>query len=213
MSLRRLLPAVVLLLLPVTAAPAQTAPEPQAPRFPVEVRLGLRAGAFEMVGSADSYDAVFGDPLPLGGADLEVRFATRWMLRASAEYGEIDGEQVLFTNPPTSTGEEVSLTYLPIHLSAGYLARPGRPWRLTLGAGVTLLSWETTSQLSSSSGTDPGGHAFLALERVGDRIGVGAELLYSSIPDAVGDAGATQFYGEDDLGGLALGLTVRWRVR
>ena len=203
------------LLLPVSPGRSQDEPpEPPAEEvsFPLEVRLGARLAGFEMLGAADSYDAVFGDTLLLGGADLELRFAPRWLVRLSAAFGEADGEQVLLSDPPIPTGEPVTLTYLPVHLSAGFLLRATDRWRVTTGAGATLLSWETSSQLDTSSGADPGAHVLLGVERTLPRLGVGAELLYSTIPDAVGEGGASEYYGEDDLGGLELAVTVRWRV-
>ncbi|MDX1630407.1 MAG: hypothetical protein R3234_00960 [Thermoanaerobaculia bacterium] len=208
-----------LLLLPLAApANAQDA-EPleelgqKEEAVPLQVRLGLRLGAFEMINSGDSYDAVFGDPLPLAGADLELRFASRWLARISAEYGEIDGEQVLLTDPPRPTGIETTLTYAPIHVSAGFLVGPDTPWRFVVGGGATLLRWEESGPSGSDSSTDPGGHLLLSLERTGDRWGIGGEAIYSSIPDAAGAGGASDFFEEDDLGGLALSVTLRWRIR
>lgn len=212
---------LVLLCLPVgTSATAQEPDEVAAETeetadrdFSLQVRLGLRLGAFEMINSDDSYDAVFGDPLFLGGADLELRFTRHWLVRLSAEYGEIDGEQVLLTDPPTPTGIETTLTYTPIHASAGFLVGPDTPWRLLIGGGATLLRWEESGPSGADSSTDPGGHLLLALERTGERWGIGGEAIYSSIPDAAGAGGATDFFDEDDLGGLAVSLTLRRKIR
>jgi hypothetical protein len=174
------------------------------------VHLDLRLSAFEMTGAADSWDAVFGDPMLQGGLGLEWRFARRFLLLATADYGVASGEQVLLADPPVPTGVDVELTYLPVHLSAAWIANPSSAWRLALGGGPSLVSWDDDSGTGTSA-TDTGAHALAQLRRTGGRFSWGAELRWSTIPDAVGDGGVTAFYDEDDIGGIALTLFAGWR--
>jgi hypothetical protein len=157
-----------------------------------------------MVNSPDSYDAVFGDPMPLLGGQLEWQLRPRWLLVLTLDYGEVDGERVLPADPPIGTGIDETLTYIPLHLSAAWRADRGGDWALHLGAGPSFLSWEDDAGISSADGTEVGGHLLVALQRLRPRWIFGGELRWSTFPDAVGDAGIAEFYGEDDLGGLSL---------
>jgi hypothetical protein len=191
---------------------AEAADETRPPAPPPAWRLGLRLGAFDMINSADSYDAVYGDPLPLVGVGLEVE-VRRWLLGLTYDLGEVDGEQVLPGRPPRPTGVEETLTYRPLALTGAYLLNPAGRWRWHLGAGAVLLDWEDEGASRSDGGSDAGALAVVGLRRDPGRWSLGGELRWSTIPDAVGEAGVTRFFGEDDLGGLALHLVALYRLR
>lgn len=172
-----------------------------------ELRAGFRLGAFEMINSADSYDAVYGDPMPLVGGHFEARVWRRLFVEASLDFGQVDGERVLPTNPPRGTGIDTTLTYIPLHLAASWrLDRPDRggPWETRAGLGPSLLSWEDDGGIQSSDGTEVGANVVLSVLRLRERWLFGGEIRWSTFPDAVGNAGVTKFFGEDDLGGLAV---------
>ncbi len=200
-------------------APAQTDPDAAeadpaaAPAgAPPAWRLGLRLGAFDMINSADSYDATWGDPMPQLGVALEVE-VRRWLVGLTYDYGEIDGEQVLPGRPPRPTGVEETLTYRPLALTGAFVLNPAARWRWHLGAGVTLLDWEDQGLTRSAGGTDTGGHAVVGVRRGRNRWSFGGELRWSTIPDAVGEAGITRFFGEDDLGGVAFHVVALYPLR
>ena len=208
---------LVLALLAAAAAlpaAAQPADEPAAPPpTPPSWAAGLRAGVFDMTNSPDAYDAVFGDPMPRLGAQLELDAWRRWRLALTVDYGTVDGERVLLTDPPRGTGVDEELTTLPLHLTAAWRFRPRARWDPYLGAGPSLLDWEDESEGASQSGTDPGGNVVLGLRRQRPQVpGLrrpggwewGAELRWSTFPDALPDSGAAGFFGEDDPGGLSL---------
>lgn len=174
-----------------------------------ELRAGFRLGAFDMVNSPDSYDAVYGDPLPLVGGHLEVRTWRRLWLEVSLDLGQVDGERVLLTDPPRGTGVGTTLTYVPLHLAASWrLDNPerGGPWETRVGLGPSFLSWEDDGGVSSSDGTEVGGNVVFSVRRHRQRWIFGGELRWSTFPDAVGGSGptVTNFFDEDDLGGVSL---------
>lgn len=207
-------PAVVLGLLVALPAVAQPAGEEDSlPVWRPSWAIGLRAGLFDMTNSPDAYDAVFGDPMPRLGAQLELDRWQRWRFAVTLDYGRVDGERVLLTDPPRGTGVNEELTMIPLHLTAAWRIRPRAVWGWYLGAGPSLLDWKDESAGDSSSGTDVGGSVVVGLRRQ-RRFGVvaprppgwewGGELRWSSYPGALPDRGVAAFFGEDDPGGLSL---------
>lgn len=169
-----------------------------------DLRAGFRLGAFEMINSSDSYDAVYGDPMPLLGVHVEGRVWRRLFLEASLDYGRVDGERAF-----PALGIDTTLSYLPLHTAATWrLDRPDRggPWELRAGLGPSFLSWEDDSDIRSADGTEVGGNVVLEVRRLREGWMFGGELRWSTFPDAVGGGGATvtDLFDEDDLGGLAV---------
>ncbi|MFP3941579.1 MAG: hypothetical protein ACLF0P_14875 [Thermoanaerobaculia bacterium] len=177
---------------------------------------GVRLGGFEMINAEDSYDAVFDDPMPMLGVQLDWRWRQRWVLEATLDYGEVDGERVLLADPPVGTGVDETLTYVPVHLTASWSFYHFDPWELRAGAGPSLLWWEDESggELAgvdaSDDGTELGANAALSLRRAFTAWTLGGELRWSTFPDAVGDAGVTEFFDEDDPGGVSVHVIALW---
>ncbi len=174
-------------------------------------RLGARLGGLEPTNAQRSYDAVYGGVLPLLGVEAEIEVRGRLRLALSWEHGEVDGEQVLPTDPPRPIGVRETLTYEPLALTASWVLNPQRRWRVSLGGGLLLLSWEDRGS-RTASGSDPGAVALLGVDRELGRWRLGLELRASTVPNAIGDAGISKLYGEDDLGGVGLHLRAAWRL-
>lgn len=187
-------------------AAAQQSEGPAGERPTFAWSWGLRAGLFEMVNAADAYDAVFGDPMPRIGAQIEADRRARWRFAASVDYGRVEGERVLLTDPPRGTGIDEDLTMVPLHLTAAYRFRPQAPWDVYAGLGPSLLYWRDETDSDSESGTDPGGSVVVGLRRrpPGGRWRWGGELRWSSFPGALPAGGVAGFFDEDDPGGLSL---------
>jgi hypothetical protein len=181
--------------------------------------LGARGGLFEMTNSPDAYDAVFGEPMPSVGAQLELDRLPRWRFAATLDYGQVEGERVLLTDPPRGTGVEEELRMIPLHVTAAWRLRPLSRWDWYLGAGPSLLDWENEGAGTSNGSTDTGGSVVLGLRRQREpdlepgTIDVdggprgwrwGGELRWSTFPDALPDTGVSGFFGEDDPGGVTL---------
>lgn len=176
------------------------------------VRLGPRAGAFEMINSPDSYEAVFNAVMPQIGLAVEVELPRRILLTASYDFGEVDGEQVLPGRPIRRTGEPETLTYEPLSLTAAWLLPSRSRWEAYIGGGVTYLNWRDVGARTTSGG-DVGGQAVFGFRRGTGSWKLGGELRYSTVPDAVGDSGISRLFEEDDLGGLALHFVGLYEVR
>lgn len=208
-TLARAFAAAILLALAVAAPASAQLPEPPSgERPPRELRAGLRLGAFEMINSPDSYDAVYGDPMVMLGGQLEWQVLPRWVLALTLDYGKVDGEWALPADPPIKTGIDETLTYVPLHLSLAWRVDRGGDWAVHLGAGPSLLLWEADAGISSADGSEVGGHLLVSLRQLRPRWSFGGELRWSAFPDAASEGGLsiTELYGEDDLGGLSLHL-------
>lgn len=203
------LPALLLaaaLLLPAPAAVAQGAASPHW-------AAGFRLGGFEMTNSSDSWDAVYGDVMPLVGGQVEWNL-TRWRFAASLDYGTVDGERVLPTagGNVIGTGVDQELTLIPLHLTAAWRINPAAAWEWSLGAGPSLLDWTEDGPAGSTGSTDLGGSVVLGLRwqrgvARGAAWDFGGELRWSTFPGAFDDTGGlANFFDEDDPGGLALSL-------
>lgn len=190
------------------AAAAQRGAERSAEPRATAWSWGLRAGLFEMINAADSYDAIFGEPMPRVGAQVEVDLRSRWRFAGSVDYGVVDGERVFLTNPPRGTGIDEELTMVPVHLTAAYRFRPGATWDVYAGLGPSYLSWKDETDFDSASGSDFGGSvvAGVRLQPPAARWRFGGELRWSTFPGALPDGGVARFFDEDDPGGLSLTL-------
>lgn len=203
--------AVVLAALCAAALAPAAAAQPPAdlptdPPPPTTWAWGLRAGLFEMVNSPDAYDAIFGDPMPRIGAQLEVDWRARWRFAGSIDYGVVEGERVFLTDPPRGTGIDEELTMVPVHLTAAYRFRPQETWDVYAGLGPSFLSWKDETDFDSESGSDFGGSVVAGVRRQppAARWGFGGELRWSAFPGALPDGGVARFFDEDDPGGLSL---------
>jgi hypothetical protein len=224
-SIRRIHAAGVLLtlVLSVTGGAPLAAQEPEEELAASTPRtrwgLGVRGGLFDMINAPDAYDAVFGEPMPSVGAQLELDRLPRWRFAATLDYGQVEGERVLLTDPPRGTGVEEELRMIPLHVTAAWRLRPLARWDWYVGAGPSLLDWENESAGSSNGSTDTGASVVLGLRRqrepdaapgtidVGGRPRGwrwGGELRWSTFPDALPDDGISGFFGEDDPGGVTL---------
>lgn len=193
-------------------AQEQTVAE-EAPREPLRLELGVRLGGFDMINSPDSYDAVFGSVMPQVGLTFEVAAGRRWLFALSYDYGDVQGERVQLTDPPSSTGLEETLTYQPLALTTSWIFTPEARWRSYAGLGAAIVRWEDKSGGQSAHGDDFGAHVVLGTRSHSGKWSWGGEVRYSQVPDAIGESGISRIFGEDDLGGLALHLVSFWRLR
>jgi hypothetical protein len=194
---------------PPAAPPDELTDEvPAEPPPPTTWAWGLRAGLFDMVNARNAYDAVFGEPMPQVGVQVEADWRRRWRFAASVDLGRVDGERVFLTDPPRGTGIDEELTLVPVHLTAAWRFRPRQTWDVYAGLGPSFLSWKDETDFDSESGSDLGGSVVAGLRRQPPAASwrFGGELRWSTFPGALPDGGAARFFEEDDPGGLSLTL-------
>ena len=166
--------------------------------------IAVQAGSFDPTGFADSYDAVYGDALVPVGGRFEWALHPRLALALSSTVVSASGEQIAILpgEPPQPTGIGTRIELNPWHLTLSWRIHPEGPWSGTVGLGPTLVRYSEKSEFEELSSDEVGGHASASVRRAFGRFVVGAELLYASIPDALGEGGAAALFDESDLGGI-----------
>ena len=195
--MRRLLAAVALLA--AAALPAAAG----------ELAIEGQVGYFGM-NAEKSAMAVFGSKggLTFGGA---VRYDV-WrgaFVSAGVRTFSKDGERVFVNGPGAPVqklGFPLSVRLTPILLSAGY-RYTGWKWvapYASVGAAITSYSEKSdvAGQSFDQDLTKTGFIGAVGLETGHGRLRAGVEAGYSTVSSAIGFAGVSQVYGEDDIGGF-----------
>lgn len=171
--------------------------------------VNAQAGYYGMTAS-DSAQAVFGSSGGfMGGGGLSYTFG-RFYVEGGARYFSKEGERVFLATPadtPFPLGHPVKVRLLPGYGTIGYRFGSGTflPY-LGLGGGVVSYREESTiaGEVSEVSETKAEFHGLVGVEYGRGKLRFAAELVYSSAPNAIGIAGVSKVYGEDDLGGLLI---------
>lgn len=214
-SMLSVLTAVTALALSVTSASAQTSSPWPVLSEDLQIRVVAGVGATWFT-AAETFDAVLGDSrgedfgggvsLTQGPAYIDV--TARRFSKSGQRVFVTDGGQAF----PLGVATDVTMT--PIEITAGWRFRP-RFGRVIphLGVGYTRLRYEEASDFAGE-GEDVstwfnGFHVIGGLEvRASRWIGIGADVVWTSIPDGLGDGGASQAFGESNLGGTSVRLKV-----
>lgn len=209
---------IVLACAALLAAPALLHAQPASSSQPRADR-GIRIGGYATVGrvtfdAGQSFTAIVGDDagtlvggggrvgLPWGGLFVDVG---AWHFAGEGERVFIAGGQ------PIPLGIPVEVEVTPLEISGGWQFRFARVPRLLpyVAGGYTSLRYREHSQFDTpSESVDErfnGYHVLGGAEfRLTRWLGVAGEAHWSSVPDAIGEAGVSASYGEDNLGGTTL---------
>lgn len=196
-------------------AAAQRSPSRPAPRRSPAYPEGLQVRGVAMVAqtwlaAGSTFKAVLGSSQATefgGGISLT---EGSYFIDVMARRFSKDGERVFVNNGqayPLGIGTTVTMT--PLDVTAGYRFRPLGRLRPYLGAGYTRLKYEETGEFAGSgddvSESFNGFHVIGGGEfRVARFVGLAAEAGWTRIAKAIGDAGASQAFGETDLGGTSV---------
>jgi hypothetical protein len=216
------LTVVVLLIVPGAAAAQRTADAAQgaaplevqaepAPRVPIGLRVFAGVDLNRMAAS-ESFGAVVGTRDLTGfGAGAEVlRLWSGLFARVGLSRIRADGNRVVvFGDESVSVGVATTVRMTPLELAGGW--RFGGRGRVVPygGAGLVRLTYEETTDFDQpnedTSDTFMGSLLFGGLDvQVAGPLGFGAEVQHRRLANALGTAGASAAFGEDDLGGLTI---------
>lgn len=205
-------------MLAVAIAAVAATPRDAVAQSPGRLYVGgfLIAGGMDFAAS-QSFDAVTGDhraPIVGGGASIGLPWGGLFV-EAGAWRASEAGERVLVLGGQVyPLGIPVDITVTPFELTGGWqfrtLSRRVMPY---VGAGLTSLSYKETSQFAAT-GEDvderySGWHVLGgATVKLASWLGVGGEIAWTRIPDALGQGGVSEAFGETDLGGTSLRFKV-----
>jgi opacity protein-like surface antigen len=181
-----------------------------------ELAIEGHAGYFRMAAS-NSGSALFGsdDGATFGGA-ARYNFWRGAFASAGVRTFSKDGERVFVSAPNAPVqklGFPLSMTTTPVFLSVGYRFRNGQLIVPYLSAGAAFTKYKETSTVAGES-FDVSVSKTGFVGAVGVEVGRGlirfaAEGGWSTVPNAIGKAGVSQVYGENDIGGkYAIGKLV-----
>ena len=218
-------PALVLVMLLAATLDgfAQAKPQPRRPPPPPLPPPTLEIGGYAMVGlmnftAADSFDVILGSPsgtifgggarvgLPIGGLFVDVG---AWRFHGEGE------RAFVFQGEDFPLGIPVEVTITPLELTAGWQFRLRRApkFRPYVGGGFSSYGYKETSDFGTDSeDVDErfnGYHLLGGAEyRVARWISVSGEAAWTTVPDAIGESGASAAFDETDLGGTSFRLKV-----
>lgn len=198
---------------PLAAAPASA--QPGAP-----VDLGIRGYASfggTFFTAKESFDAVLDThSLPTFGGGVEILLREHIFIGVGVWRASKDGERV-FVGPDDEVfklGIPLKVTMTPIELTGGWrftnLSRRFVPY---VGGGFTSFQYKEDSE--TDSGDDDlddrftGGHILGGVDvRLQSWLGVAGEVVWTSVPDALGESGASHAFDETNLGGTSVRVKV-----
>ncbi len=194
---------------------AQAKPKPSPPPPPSR---GISINGYAMVGlmnftAADSFEVILGEPsgtivgggarvgLPLGGLFVDVG---AWRFRG-------DGERVFVSGGAEfPLGIPLEITITPLELSAGwqFRIRQAPKFHPYVLGGYTSYGYTETSEFAATAesiderfnGVHLGGGAEYRIMRW---LGLAGEVIWTSVPDAIGEAGVSAEFDETNLGGTS----------
>jgi len=176
-----------------------------------EFAAELMGGYFSMSASK-SADALFDSSggFTWGGAG-RYSFKKGFFVSAGVRTFSKEGERVFVagsTTPVSRLGFPLSLRITPVFLTAGYRLRDGKMVVPYAGIGGSLTSFREESSVAGvaydESRTKAGFHVVGGAEVGRGRFRFGAEVGWSTVPDAVGVGGVSAVYNENNLGGWSV---------
>jgi hypothetical protein len=221
--------AAIALLLSLTGATnvfAQAKPRPRPAPAPPPSR-SIEIGGYAMAGlmnftAADSFDVIFGRPSgPIFGGGGRIGLPVRGtfgglFVDVGAWRFHDEGERVfVFGGEEFGLNTPVEVTITPIELSAGWQFRFRRVLRFRpyVAAGYSSYSYKETSPSNTPAedvddrfgGYHLSGGAEYKLSRW---VGLAGEVNWTTVPDAIGEAGVSAEFDEADLGGTSIRLKI-----
>jgi hypothetical protein len=176
-----------------------------------EFAAELMGGYFAM-SSSKSAEAVFDSSGGFTwGAAGRYSFKRGIFVTAGVRTFSKEGERV-FVAGPTDTvarlGFPLSIRITPVFVTAGYRFRDGKMIVPYAGIGGSLTSFSEESSVQGvsydESRTKAGFHVVGGAEVGRGRFRFGAEVGWSTVPDAVGVDGVSAVYNESNLGGWSV---------
>jgi hypothetical protein len=180
-----------------------------------------QGGYFSMT-AADSAKAVFDSSGgPTFGGGVAWGFGRHFYVEGAFRQFSKEGERVFVasaTSPVFKLGFPLKMRLRPIYGTVGFrypLGKSGFVPYVGVGAGSTSYREESTvAGIANVENRSKGSfHGLFGLEYGKGHLRFAAEGFYTTVSDAVGVAGVSQVYGEDDLGGFVAQAKLTFALR
>jgi hypothetical protein len=191
-------------------APRRPAP-PRRPRPPIGLRAYALSDSTEMT-AADTFTATLGSKTMtgLGGGFEVLNLWSGLFARLNFSQSSGAGERVLlFDDEAIPLGIPMHVKLNPLEAGAGWRADLGRRRMVGVYGGGSLLRMrfrQTSDFADPDEDIDETTNGFAAFGGVDVTIArwvmIGAEGQYRRVPNAIGQDGLSQAFGENDLGGM-----------
>lgn len=178
---------------------------------------GYGSGGVMIFSASQSFDAVLGSrSLPTFGGGVEVILRDNIFIGVGAWRASKDGERV-FVGPDDEVfplGIGLKTTVTPIELTGGWrFTNVSRRFVPYVGGGFSSFKYsEDTDTDDPDDDVDErfsGAHLLGGVEvRVSAWIGVSGEVVWTTVPDGLGEAGVSRAFDETNLGGTAVRVKV-----
>ena len=189
-------------------APASSQTRPAAPTVSVRPFLFVARDRFQ---AGQTFEAVFGSAVGTfwgGGAEVTLRNGVFVDLSVS-RFRRSDGQRVLRVggqNYPLGIG--LTATVTPVEVTAGYRFRRRARLAPYVGAGLGTYQYQETSVASEPADNASVRHGGVLLVggvewRAHRWVGLSADVQYTHVGGILGEAGLSQAFAENDLGGVA----------
>ncbi len=175
--------------------------------------VGVEGGYYDMTNASRSAKAIFGAGSggPLFGLSARLGVGRDFFVQAGGRYFQRNGERVFVADPAGPVfplGHPMKVRLVPVYAMFGWRISPEArlsPY-VALGAGVTSYREESTvaGEAETFSSTKGSVHAAAGADFGTGSLRFGAELMYTMVPRAIGEAGVSKVYGETDVGGLSV---------
>jgi hypothetical protein len=163
-----------------------------------------------------TFDAVFGtsDLSSFGAGGEVLRVWRRVFARVGFSRLVHDGIRVVVLDDEvTPVGVATRVRMMPLEIAGGWRFAPAGRLVPYVGGGLVRIAYEETTDVDAAA--DDTSEAFMGSlvfagvdVQLAGPVGFGAELQHRRLPNAIGDAGASAAFREDDLGGLTIRLWI-----
>lgn len=182
----------------------------EAQRFS-RVSVAARAGLYLLPNWSDTYDVIYANNGEMAfGVEIAYRITPRWEAALAVDRVTGKGERVWPDGNSgwEKTGENVTFEWFPVTLCSRLFMPLQSDFIPHLGLGLGYCMFKETG------GSQESGIGYLALAgvewSVNEQFSVMMEAEYSSYPGVIGTGDLSQYYDEDDVGGVSMRVTARY---
>jgi hypothetical protein len=177
------------------------------------VTLGLMS--FTATDTFDTFGSPVGSILG-GGARVGLPLGGLFVSVGGWRFSQTGERVFIFDDEVFSLGTPMEVTITPLEFAAGWRFRLRRSpqFRPYVSGGISSYGYKEVSEFASAEeNVDErftGYHLAAGAEFHMERwLGAGVELNWTSVPDAIGDAGVSRVFNETNLGGTSIRMIIR----